>query len=132
MKQNEPLTIYNTVAKTRSTSGNTSDGFEQKQGYSMKSGYRSDSGITFKKPMTAEEIAKVREAWTKTVLPNVPEEKIPSLIESIKPFDKPLEQTPSLIDSIQPFVKPVEQIKEVKKKIKAEKKIRKETKNYQI
>ena len=58
MKQNETLTIYNTVAKTRSTSGNTSDGFEQKQGYSMKSGYRSDSGITSKKPMTAEEKTK--------------------------------------------------------------------------
>ena len=42
--------------------------------------------------MTAEEKAQVREAWNKPVLPNVPEEKIPSLIESIKPFDKPIKQ----------------------------------------
>jgi len=90
----EPVTIYNTIAKPRITSGYISEGFEQKPGYSVKqgSGYKSDSGITSKIGMTAEEKAKVREAWNKPVLPNVPEEKIPSLIESIKPFDKPIKQ----------------------------------------
>ena len=42
--------------------------------------------------MTQEQKDKMRQAWTKTVLPNKPEEKILSLIESIKPFNKPVQE----------------------------------------
>ena len=41
--------------------------------------------------MTQDQKDKVREAWNKTALPNKPEEKIPSLIENIKPFNKPVQ-----------------------------------------
>ena len=41
MKQNEPINIYNTVAKSRSTSSYGRDGgFEQKSGFSVKQGSR--------------------------------------------------------------------------------------------
>ena len=95
MKQNEPLTIYNTVAKTRSTSGNTSDGFEQKSGgYSMKQGrgYKSESRYKSESGMTAEQKANMKQDRINSFLPNKPEEKTPSLIESIKPFDKPVQE----------------------------------------
>ena len=98
--KSEPVNIYNTVAKSSSTSDYGSDGgFEQKSGFSVKprsvkpqSGYQSDSVINSKKGMTQDQKDKVREAWTKNVLPNKPEEKIPSLIESIKPFHKPVQE----------------------------------------
>ena len=71
--KSEPVNIYNTVAKSSSTSGYGSDGgFEQKSGFSVKqgsvkpqSGYQSDSVINSKKGMTQEQRDKVREAWNK-------------------------------------------------------------------
>ena len=41
--------------------------------------------------MTPEQKAKMKQARINSCLPNKPEEKIPSLIESIKPFDKPVQ-----------------------------------------
>ena len=96
MKQNEPINIYNTIAKSSSTSGYGSDGFQQKSGFSVKqgSGYGSgyESGYKSESGMTAEQKAKMKQDRINSFLPNKPEEKIPSLIESIKPFDKPVQE----------------------------------------
>ena len=89
-----PVNIYNTIAKSRTTSGFGSDGgFEQKSGFSVKqgSGYQSESGYKSESSMTPEQKAKMKQARINSFLPNKPEEKIPSLIESIKPFDKPVQ-----------------------------------------
>ena len=42
--------------------------------------------------MTTEQKAKMKQDRINAYLPNKPEEKIPSLIESIKPFDKPVQE----------------------------------------
>ena len=81
MKQNKPVTIMNTVAKSRSTSGNASDGgFEQKSGFSVKQGSRFKSGSE-SESMTKEQIDKMRQDRIKLLLPNKPEEKIPSILK---------------------------------------------------
>ena len=65
--------------------------------------------------MTPEQKAKMKQARINSFLPNKPEEKLPTLIESIKLFDMPMKDEEILIDE-------ESKRKKEKAKIKAEKK----------
>ena len=87
----EPETIFNTIAKSRSISGYASEGgLHPKSGGHIinKGGGNKSEG----EPMTQEQKAKMKEERLKSFFPNKPDEKIPTLVENIKPFDKPYEQ----------------------------------------
>ena len=73
--------------------------------------------------MTPEQKAKMKQARINSFLPNKPEEKIPSLIESIKPFDMPMKDEEILINE-------ESKRKKEKAKIKAEKKQNEIKENY--
>lgn len=83
LSKQEPETIfsYNTPAPI---SVNQAQGLEQKTGYSVKkpsSGYKSESGYKTEGTMTKEQNKQMREERLKSLLPNKPEEKIPTLTE---------------------------------------------------